>query len=132
MENIMGKAYEAKRTATDTMAALALLIAAIFMALPAMAGEKAHAGNVVITSPADGEAINGGTVDVVIELRDKGRRGDHVHLYIDGKLVKPLYGRRVVYTFNGLSRGRHTITVKIATKGHSVLDTEDSVTVTVR
>jgi len=121
-----------KRPAVATLAIFVVLLAAFFYLPPAMAADSAHEGNVVITSPAKGASLKGGTVDVVIELRDKGRRGDHVHLYIDGKLVKPLYGDKVSYTFTGLQRGRHTITVKIATKGHSVLETEDSVTVNLR
>jgi len=96
------------------------------------ADDGASGGEVVITSPADGETVRGGAVDVIIELRDRGSRGDHVHLYIDGRLVKPLYGDKVAYTLNGLGSGTHTITVRIATKGHHVLDTEDSVRINVR
>ena len=113
------------------------LAAALILALPALAGAgpargtKAD-GEVAITSPTDGETIRHGTVDVLIELRDRGSRGNHVHLYVDGRLIKPLYGDRISYTLRGLTRGRHTITVRLATKRHRVLDPHDSITVNVR
>ncbi len=87
---------------------------------------------VVITDPADGAVIHGSSVDVIFELRNKGARGDHVHLYLDGRLVKPLHGRKVAYTINGLRRGHHSITIRLATKGHRLLEPQDSVTVEVR
>ncbi len=93
---------------------------------------EGESGEVTITSPDDGAAIKGSSVDVVFELRDKVTRGNHVHLYLDGKLVKPLHGRKVSYTINGVSSGKHTITIKLATKSHQVLDVTDSVSVDVR
>lgn len=109
-----------------------LLTAIIFTPATAVRAEGQSDGSVVINSPADGAKISGSTVDVVFELQDKGSRGDHVHLYLDGKLVKPLYGKKVSYTIKGIGGGRHSIVIKLATKGHQILDTEDSVTVDVR
>lgn len=104
-------------------------------ASPALAEEEeAHNGSkaVAIVNPADNEVVNGSTVDVIIELRDRGVSGDHVHLYLDGKLVKPLYGTRVTHTLNGLSSGSHSISIKLATKKHKILDTGDSVTINIK
>jgi len=99
---------------------------------PARAAEKSTDGEVAITSPADGETIHGNTVDVYIELRDRGSQGNHVHIYLDGKLIKPLYGKKIAYTLRGLGRGKHKITIRLATKRHRVLEANDSVTVNVR
>ncbi len=113
---------------------LAAILTALFLGvstlhLSAAAGTD---GEVAITSPSDGAVMSGVGVEVVIELRDRGSRGDHVHLYLDGKLVKPLYGEKVTYTFPSLGHGEHTFTVRLATKGHRLLEAEDSVTVSIR
>ncbi len=116
-----------------TYAAIAVLLSAIMLTAAAtVLAEGGSDGEVVIMSPADGATISGSSVDVVFELRDKGSRGDHVHLYLDGKLVKPLHGKKVSHTINGLRGGTHTITVRIATKRHEVLETKASVNVHVK
>ncbi len=114
------------------LAVTLILLAASSSFLMAGASAAGDGGKVVITSPEDGAVIKGRTVDVLIELRDRGRRGNHVHIYMDGRLIKPLYGDKVSYTFSGLAPGTHTISVRIATKGHKVLKAHDSVTVEVR
>jgi len=43
-------------------------------------------GAVAISSPEDG-AVVGETVEVAFEIVDKGSRGDHVHLFLDGKFL---------------------------------------------
>ncbi len=114
------------------LAALMLIASAVLLQAVPAAAEDLHKARVVIMSPSDGASVKGGQVDVIIEMRGKGRHVGRVSLYIDGRLVRPLYGKRVSYTFTGLKKGRHTITVKRAVRGHSVIETEDSVTVKVR
>jgi len=74
---------------------------------------------IVIMSPADGALSRGASVDVVFELHNRGARGDHINLYLDGRIVKPL-------------RGEHTIAIKLATKYHGIPDAQNSVTVEVK
>jgi len=132
------KVISSKQSVFKVAAAVALFVATALWyggpGTPMAAGaEDLGSGKaVVIMNPADGTVIHGSSVDVVFELRNKGARGDHVHLYLDGRLVKPLHGRKVTYTINQLSRGHHNITIRLATKGHRLLEPQDSVTVDVR
>ncbi len=116
---------------------LAVFVAGLWFGAPSVsfaAGQEGRAPGkaIVIKSPADGDVIRGTSVDVIFELRNKGARGDHVHLYLDGRLVKPLYGRKVVYTLNRLSHGSHSIVIRLATKRHQILKPQDSVTIEVK
>ncbi|HLC17515.1 MAG TPA: Ig-like domain-containing protein [Thermodesulfobacteriota bacterium] len=86
-------------------------------------------GAVAISSPEDG-AVVGETVEVAFEIVDKGSRGDHVHLFLDGKLLDPVYTK--TYTVKGLSKGEHTIEVKLVTKNHVLLGPSASAKVTVK
>ncbi len=132
----MKRAPRAKSFLT-AFAMLAFFAAALWSVAPLGAygsgGQDQGSGKaVVIKSPADNAVIRGSSVDVIFELRNKGKRGDHVHLYLDGRLVKPLHGRKVTYTINQLRRGNHVILIRLATKGHKILEPQDSVTIEVR
>lgn len=84
-------------------------------------------GEVTITSPQNNSTVSG-TFTLEWDL-DKGNKGDHSHIYIDGK------NKGVVRTTNrkisGLSPGKHTIEVRLASKGHAELGPKDSITVMV-
>jgi len=117
--------------------AVSMLFTAIisFASLPVALAAESNGGSkkaVIIHQPADNAVVHGNSVDVVIELRDRGRRGDHVHLYLDGRLVKPLYGDKITYTINRLGHGAHKIVVRLATKRHKILEANDFVTINVR
>lgn len=96
-----------------------------------VAADAATDGAVRINSPEDGAVIKGSSVVVSFEILNKGSRGDHVHLYLDGKLVKPLRGVKGEYTITGLTKGKHELEIRLSTKGHHVLDIEDGVTIKV-
>jgi len=98
---------------------------------PVVLAEASSDGVVKINSPEDGAVIKGNSVVVSFEIKDKGSRGDHVHLFLDGRLVKPLYGVKSEYKIKGLSKGDHKIEIRLSTKSHHVLDVKDSVTITV-
>ena len=86
-------------------------------------------GKVVIKSPEEGAVVAGDVVEVSFEIVEKGKRGDHVHLFLDGKLQDPVYGK--TYTLKGLGKGEHTIEVKLVTKNHAILGPVASVKVSV-
>ncbi|MFQ5441533.1 MAG: hypothetical protein ACE5EB_02280 [Thermodesulfobacteriota bacterium] len=98
---------------------------------PMVVAEAAPDGVVKINSPEDGAVIKDSSVVVSFEILNKGSRGDHVHLYLDGKLVKPLRGVKGEYTITGLTKGEHQLEIRLSTKGHHVLDIRDGVTITV-
>ncbi len=98
---------------------------------PVVLAEAAPDGVVKINSPEDGAVLKGNSVVVSFEIKDKGSRGDHVHLFLDGRLVKPLRGVKGEYTIKGLTKGEHNIEIRLSTKSHHVLDITDGVAITV-
>lgn len=85
-----------------------------------------HDGSAItITSPQNGHTV-GSSFDLTYALR-KGVKADHAHVYFDGKYQKGFKG-----TFTNVSSGRHTITVKVATHDHDMLNISDSVDVIVK
>ncbi|RMH05721.1 MAG: hypothetical protein D6704_08920 [Nitrospirae bacterium] len=85
-----------------------------------------HDGSAItITAPENGATV-GSSFPLRYELR-KGLKADHAHVYLDGKYQKGFKGM-----FHNVSPGRHTITVKVATKDHDMLPISDSVEVTVK
>jgi hypothetical protein len=85
-------------------------------------------GNVVITAPADGTVVHGPIIELTLSV-DKGPRGEHVHLYADGKFEAIVKGDR--YQFKGLPAGEHRIYVRLATRKHEELGPTAMVTFTV-
>lgn len=87
-------------------------------------------GEVVIHSPEEGSTVSGAKVKVSFEIVDKGKRGDHIHIFLDNELLKPVYGKS--YTIKRLEQGRHTITVRLASKSHVILGPKAEVKVIVK
>ena len=77
-----------------------------------------------ITSPQNGDLV-GASFDLTYALR-KGVQADHAHVFLDGKYQKGFKG-----TFKDVAPGPHTITVKVATHDHDMLNISDSVDFTV-
>jgi hypothetical protein len=97
---------------------------------PAQTITAVSGGKVVIHSPEDGATVSGDSLKVSFEIADKGKRGDHVHVFLNGKLLKPVYGKS--HTIKGLEKGEHTIEVKLASKNHIILGPKAAVLVTVK
>lgn len=86
-------------------------------------------GSVTITAPSDGATIKANTETKLDYEINPGARGDHFHIYIDGKesVVRSLKGS---YTLPKLSLGRHTIALKVVDKGHTPTGLEKTITIT--
>lgn len=85
-----------------------------------------HDGSAItITSPQNGDTV-GSSFTLTYALR-KGVKADHAHVYLDGKYQKGFKG-----TFSNVPSGQHTITVKVATHDHDMLNVSDSVNIVVR
>ncbi|NWG39857.1 MAG: hypothetical protein HXY27_07820 [Hydrogenophilaceae bacterium] len=89
-------------------------------------------GKVVITSPADGA-----TLDALDENRlayevDPGPRGDHVHVYVDGREVGILRKLKGSYLLESLTPGNRSVCVKVVNKAHVPIGIEKCVRVTVK
>lgn len=89
-------------------------------------------GSVVITSPAEGATLDALAENHLVYEVDPGPRGDHVHVYVDGKevaLLRKLKGSTLLET---LSPGVRTMCLKVVNKGHVPIGIEKCVKVTVK
>jgi hypothetical protein len=90
----------------------------------------AEGASVKITSPKANQLVKGDAVPLQIKLI-KGKRGEHVHAYIDGELVGMF--KTETGTLNDIKPGRHTLEVRVVTADHNTeLDATDKVTFTVK
>jgi hypothetical protein len=90
---------------------------------------RAEDGKVTILKPEEGEVVQGSSYTVEFELA-KGSRGDHVHIFLDGKHVAPVT-KKSSYKLTRLKKGPHTATLKLADKNHKYLGPEGEVNFTV-
>ncbi len=106
-------------------------VLALSLALAASAVAAADP-SVRITSPADGARVD--RVEL-IELdfeADPGPKGNHVHIYADGKevgIVRHLEGR---FTFGEMMPGPHTLCVRLVDKAHLPVGVERCIKVRVQ
>ena len=117
-----------------------LLIVAVLFSGVGMAEE----GSVKILSPAEGAILNAKVDNVVSYEIVPGPKGDHAHLYLDGKEVAILRKLKGSYTFayqagdqesynqDTLTPGEHTICVKVVNKNHTPIGIEKCVKVMVK
>ena len=104
-----------------------LAVAAITFAAPALAVEP----SVTITSPTDGAKLDAMTQAKLIYEVVPGPKGDHTHLYIDGKevaIVRELKGARTLET---MAPGGHEICIKVVNKAHTPIGVQQCIKVTV-
>ena len=100
-------------------------LGAISVPLSVQAGED-DGSKIVITAPADGSTVDGGSVELKYELA-KGAKAHHAHVYLDGQYQKGFKGM-----FTNLPAGTHEIKVIAATDDHKGLAAESVVTIQVK
>jgi hypothetical protein len=97
---------------------------------PKTALKPAEGATVKILSPRTGQVYNGDSVPLEFELK-KGKRGEHVHAYIDGELAGMF--KTAKGTLTGIKPGEHMLELRVATSDHNVeLDATDRVRFTVK
>ncbi len=135
-----------------TLAALAA-IGVLFAAAPALAQEgsmkgmempmkhpdkmppqsslqPAEGASVKIVSPKNGQVINGDSVPLEFQMT-KGKRGEHVHAYVDGEMMGMFKSAKG--TLTGVKPGKHTLELRVATPDHNTeLNATDKVTFTTK
>ncbi len=94
-------------------------------------GALADTGSVTIVSPA-----NGATLDAMAENRitydvAPGPKGDHTHLYVDGKEIAVLRQWKGSYTLASLAPGTHELCIKVVNKNHTPIGIEKCIKVKV-
>lgn len=92
-------------------------------AVPAAAPEA----YVKILSPADGAKLDSmDLAKLVYEVRP-GPKGDHIHVYVDGKEVGILQRLKGSYALESLSPGQHSLCIKVVNKAHVPIGVEQCV-----
>jgi hypothetical protein len=76
-------------------------------------------------SPAPEQVFAGDKVPLKFTLT-KGKRGQHVHAYVDGELMGMFESKQG--TLNGIFPGRHTLELRVVAEDHQTeLDATDRV-----
>jgi Penicillin-Binding Protein C-terminus Family len=78
--------------------------------------QPAEGASVKIVSPTNGQVINGDTVPLEFKMT-KGKRGEHVHAYVDGELMGMFKSAKG--TLTGIKPGKHTLELRVATSDHN-------------
>jgi hypothetical protein len=87
--------------------------------------QPAEGASVKIVSPQAGQIIKGDKVSLQFKLT-KGKRGEHVHAYIDGEMMGMFKTEKG--TLNGVKPGKHTLELRVVTADHNTeLDATDKV-----
>jgi hypothetical protein len=92
---------------------------------------QADAGAITIVSPADNA-----TLDALAENRisydvSPGPRGDHTHLYVNGKEVAVLRQLKGSHALSSLEPGAHELCIKVVNKNHTPIGIEKCIRVKV-
>ncbi len=111
------------RTLYTLFAALLLGVSA-----PALAVEA----SVSIMSPAEGAKLDAMAQNKISYEVVPGPKGDHVHLYVDGKEAAVLRQLKGSYTLETLAAGNREICIKVVEKNHTPIGVEKCVKVTVQ
>ncbi len=106
---------------------LALLAAGALFASSVMAVTP----SVTITAPADGATLDAMEQNKISYDVVPGPKGDHTHLYVDGKEVAILRELKGSRTLESLAPGKHAICIKVVNKAHTPIGVEKCVNVSV-
>ncbi len=91
----------------------------------ASALEPADGAEIKILSPKDGEVFRGDQVPIRFKMV-AGKRGHHVHAYVDGELMGMFESRSG--TLTGIRPGRHTLELRVVAEDHQTeLDAGDKI-----
>ncbi len=87
--------------------------------------KPAEGASVKIISPKSGQVFKSDSVPIEFAMK-KGKRGEHVHAYIDGELMGMFNSSKG--TLTGVKPGEHILELRVATKDHNTeLDASDRV-----
>jgi hypothetical protein len=92
--------------------------------------QPAQGASVKILSPKPGQAFKGDEIPVRFKLI-KGKKGHHLHAYVDGELMGMFQSEQG--TLTGIKPGEHTLEVRVVAEDHTTeLDAIDSVNFVVK
>ena len=92
--------------------------------------KPAEGASVKILSPKQGQSFKGDQVAIQFKLV-KGKRGHHVHAYVDNQLMGMFEGEKG--TLNGIKPGSHVLKLRVVADDHQTeLDASDEARFTVK
>jgi hypothetical protein len=91
--------------------------------------KPAEGASVKIISPKKNQVIAGDKVPLEFKLT-KGKRGAHVHAYVDGEMMGMFVSEKG--TLNGIEPGKHTLELRVVTADHNELNATDKVSFTTK
>jgi hypothetical protein len=103
------------------------LLPLMFWAALALADDS----GIQILAPADGAMLDAKAEHQLSYEVSKGRKGDHVHVYVDSEEVGTLHKRKGSYTFKALASGEREVCIKVVSRGHTPVGMERCIKVTV-
>lgn len=107
-------------------------IASVALSLSALsANVLADAGSINIISPSDDAELYASRENTVAYEFTKGDRGDHIHIWVDGKKGPSQKALKGSYTLPAMSEGTHAIIAKVVDKAHVPTGPEKSIFVKV-
>jgi hypothetical protein len=77
--------------------------------------EPAEGASITLISPRSGQVFKGDQVPVTFTFV-KGKRGEHVHAYVDGRLMGMFKSEKG--TLTGIPPGRHNLELRPVTADH--------------
>jgi hypothetical protein len=87
--------------------------------------QPAEGPSVKILSPTPGQVFASDEVPLRFQFT-KGKRGDHIHAYVDGELMGMFQTKQGA--LNGIKPGRHTLELRVVAADHQTeLDAQDRV-----
>ncbi|HEY1268101.1 MAG TPA: hypothetical protein VGH16_12675 [Candidatus Binatia bacterium] len=78
--------------------------------------QPAEGASVKIVTPKNGQEFKGDQIPLEFKLT-KGKRGDHVHAYVDGELMGMFSGEKG--TLTGIKPGKHELELRVVTTDHT-------------
>ena len=91
----------------------------------------AQTASVKITAPVEGAQLDAMAQNTVAYDVVPGPKGDHVHLYVDGKEAAILRQLKGSYPLSTLAPGKHELCIKVVNKGHTPIGVDKCVKVSV-
>jgi hypothetical protein len=88
--------------------------------------------SVEILAPRDGLTLGRGDVLTLEYAVDPGPKGDHVHVYVDGREVAMVRKLEGSYRVGRLRPGTHQVAIKVVNRAHVPIGVEQSISVNVR
>jgi putative copper export protein len=97
-----------------------------YLVTPAPKLEPAEGAKITILSPQEGQVFDSDEIPMRYEFV-KGKKGNHLHAYIDGKLMG-MFSDPSGGTLTGIQPGKHVLELRVTTDDHvTELDAKDKV-----